>query len=386
MLKQKLFDDLKSIFQTNVGDSFASLIDYLSKKEAFIEKLKKFRNVVGTLIKNKKYDYILKLEGEAKAKVVELLKSRGIEFDGSKDLYIDFRDLLLIRSLFLEPILLTIENKEAIKQPLTQLKVRPEVLKIVNNDQSNLDKLRSIAALKGSTGKFEMSDVLSDDSLNFKIGKYLIDVMGLVVSTLDELTNYEKLYTNEKAIRKDNKITLTTSVSTKYPLASYSVDRKIFEGLDDQVISEIIKSIKIEGLSLSKDTKWIDVIRFLNDIISTKKRLKIEFYGPVSYEKSIYNVSLKLTIDFSKLYTQNFDLKNNNINVDVSEFGECDALFIIQAMEEMINDVETGFGELVLLLLLNDYVEFCKISPNSFELNLNIGNDAFTVNLLVSKQ
>lgn len=376
----KTFSKGKVGLNDEVEDSIISLVDYISAKRALIEKLRSFKNATDSLLRSsKRYEYIVKVEGEAKDKLVKaLVKLKGLPSDTNvEELYIDFRDILILRAQ-LEPILITYDNKDNLRKPISGLKIRSEVKSIINSIGKALDKLRSIANLKGNSNKLEIVDVFTDDSLIFKLGKYLIDIGYVASSSVYEMYSYEKLNVDDKGFRKDGKVTITTfgvNLTDGVFVINPWLDKQVFDEIDISTVDLIINSLKIEGLNLNKNTKWIEVVSFLNNILKNKSKLVIDLSSSIEYtaeDTTVINFTLNGTLNFEKLYTDSFDLKINNLGVDVGLFTETNALLICAAVSMLIDENPLGLAQ--LLLILDPYTEVYDISASSLKFSLNFNN------------
>lgn len=384
-LDRKILSKAERRLKDEVEESVISLIDYISTKEALIKKLRDFKNATDSLLRNsRRYEYVVKVEGEAKDKLVKaLVKLKGLPSGtDTEELYIDFRDILLLRAQ-LEPILITYDNKNNLKQPISGLKVRSEVKNIINSNDKPLDKLKNIAKLKGNSNKLELVDLFTDDSLIFKLGKYLVDMGYVISSSVYELYGYEKLNVDEKGFRKDGKVTITTfgvSKTEGVPVVNPWLDKKVFDKLDSATVDLIVSSLKIEGLSLNNDTRWIDVVLFLNNILKNKGKFAIDLSSSIEYmakDVTVINFTLKGTLDFGRLYTDKFDLKINNLGFDVGLFTETNALLICAAISMIVDENPEGLAQ--LLIVLDPYTEVYDIGVSSLKFNLNF-NDAIITN------
>lgn len=381
----KMFSKGEVELNGELEDSIISLVDYISTKEALIKKLRDFKNATDSLLRNsRRYEYIVKVEGEAKDKLVKaLVKLKGLPSGtDAEEMYIDFRDILLLRAQ-LESILITYDNKNNLKQPISGLKVRSEVKNIINSTDKPLDKLKNIAKLKGNSNKLELVDLFTDDSLVFKLGKYLVDMGYVISSSVYEMYGYEKLNVDEKGFRKDGKVTITTfgvSKTEGVPVVNPWLDKKVFDKLDSAAVDLIVSSLKIEGLSLNNDTRWIDVVSFLNNILKNKGKFAIDLSSSIEYmtkDVTVINFTLKGTLNFGRLYTDKFDFKVNNLGVDVGLFTETNALLICAAVSMIVDENPAGLAQ--LLMVLDPYTEVYDIGVSSLKFNLNF-NDAIITN------
>ncbi|ODN30717.1 hypothetical protein [Fervidobacterium thailandense] len=357
----------------NLADSaenfLEDFIDKLEKNERrreLVRQMIEYRKAVEKLLTaSDRYEYLLKLDGEAKKQIE---KSFGVQV--STELYVDFRDVLYFYRSWIEPIVFIYEHRAELRRLLEEYKnlkqsniekyFTKQFLELLNllktGDRIDLDILSKafleLAAVKSPPNELGISDIFTESFLvrggiDLKVRFLDHEILYLV-----EIFEFESSMLDDKGERKDKKVTILSKLRWRFFLTEPFLVKSWGEKTLGSLLFNIVSGeFQLGNLTVDlKTTKIIEVLKELNKILPDKT-LKIVFRAADS--KSGY---IEILINFGYLArSKTINLGDNNITIKTGLFTREN----LEQIKSMSNSLEK------VLLFVDKYCDFFDIKEEN---------------------
>jgi|GEM_PF-718849 len=190
----------------------------------------------------------------------------------------------------------------------------------------DLDTL--IKDLAGTSQNLIMKSLFNPNVLSFKGFKFLIDEADFYVDIVNKVYDFEIAKTDSNGWTNNSK----TSLYEYMKMASEDENISIKTGLDETINPPEMESgttmteLKFGAVDMLKNPKYIDLVKELdkdlptgNLTVSTKLQIRPT---QESTETIPTDVSLSISLNFSELRNEPFDLLNNNIGIKTKMISE----------------------------------------------------------------
>ena len=185
-----------------------------------------------------------------------------------------------------------------------------------------------VTALDDDSGNLKMSSLFKTNVLSFKGFKFLIDEADFFIDIVNKVYGFEAAKTDSNGWTDNSK----TSLYEYMKMASEDEDISIKTGLDETINppemgnGTTMTELKFGAVDILKSPKYIDLVKELdkdlpngNLAISTKLQIRPT---EENTETTPTDVSLSISLNFSELRNEPFDLLNNNIGIKTEMISE----------------------------------------------------------------
>ncbi|RDI91466.1 lipoprotein [Thermosipho africanus Ob7] len=341
-----------------------------------------------------RYEYYAEVTGNAKIKLENALR-RLKDLDSSAsttNLYIDFRDIMVL-NLLIEPFIFIHDNHDELVKIIRDSSesniepiIRDEFTSLVStfeasysnidfsyfsnptflNDLKNtLDKISDISEDKNY---LDLNDIFVPEAFVLNWVDNAINLSDLLIKTIVEINEYEIRKTDENGFRKDGKTTIWTFGENKADNISITL-----EWYNTPLIEEDIPknaSITLNDKEVNTSTTVIDVLKILDSALPDNTLIfNISFATPINLE-STATINYSLKFDFEKLNTSALDLKNCNLKIND---GVLDILNVA-SITELTMAINTQNID-----ILNSYLKFVSENLEFASFNYDSGSNTTTI-------
>lgn len=379
----------------NGYDQLINILNAISSKEKLINKMKQFRKAVNNLLKyENRYEYYAEVTGNAKNKLENTLRQlKDLDSNASStNLYIDFRDVMVL-NLLIEPFIFVHDNHDELVKLIRDSSesniepiIRDEFTSLVStfeasysnidfsyfsnptflNDLKNtLDKISDISEDKNY---LDLNDIFVPEAFVLNWVDNAINLSDLLIKTIVEINEYEIRKTDENGFRKDGKTTIWTFGENKADNISITL-----EWYNTPLIEEDIPknaSITLNDKEVNTSTTVIDVLKILDSALPDNTLIfNISFATPINLE-STATINYSLKFDFEKLNTSALDLKNCNLKIND---GVLDILNVA-SITELTMAINTQNID-----VLNSYLNFISKNLEFVSFSYDSGSNTITI-------
>ncbi|MGC9797040.1 hypothetical protein MNL76_08305, partial [Fervidobacterium riparium] len=322
----------------------SEVLSLLDGYEAFVKKIEEYLRAGAKEFFNhpNRKNYIIEVHGARKQKIFELAKKINPSISEPDKLYFDYRDFTISYGVLASLYYfynVAVQNKnlakawEEVAESSGTALVNESAAQLISEIENELgkdpfalnyellrNKFNQLLAIGNPKDFLNMVDVFKLEPFKLTNVKEVLDSLKWLVNSYLEIGDFENdnNIVTDKGFRKDGKETFTTLMAKAAETEECFVAKTVLE-------EPVDANFKINGKT---PIKVKDILSELNDALPNKKKVDItwELILPVVTQESETEATTTLNLimmyDFTKMYKEYIDYRDNNIGVKRGFFDE----------------------------------------------------------------